>query len=214
MWEKFIEDERKKDYFKKLEYFIKEERKTKNIYPQPDDVFNCFKLTPLEEIKVVIIGQDPYHNKNQAHGLAFSTLDNKTPKSLINIKKEIYNDLNITCSSNNNLTSWAKQGVFLLNTILTVEENKPLSHQNKGWEIFTLNAFKKITSLNRPICFLLWGKKASEYQKYITNPNHLVLVTSHPSPFSAHRGFLGSNHFSKTNNYLIKHNILPIDFKI
>lgn len=214
MWDQILKIEFEKEYFKYLTEKLKVLYDTKTIYPKKTDVFNAFKLTPLESIKVVILGQDPYHQPNQAHGLAFSTLDSKTPKSLQNIKKELENDLSIKVSNNNNLTSWAKQGVFLLNTILTVEESKPMSHANMGWEIFTLNMFKEITNLNKPIVFILWGKQAFNYEKYIYNPKHLVLKSSHPSPFSAHIDFFGSKPFSKTNNYLIKNNILPVDFSL
>lgn len=214
MWNDILNKEFQKEYFIKLKEKVDVLYKTKTIYPLYEDIFNAFKYFDLKDLKVVILGQDPYHQPNQAHGLAFSTLDSKTPKSLINIKKELLSDLNIEISSNNNLTSWAKQGILLLNTILTVEESKPLSHANLGWETFTLNIFKEITKLNQPIVFMLWGKNAENYEKYITNSNHLVIKSSHPSPFSARISFFGSKPFSKTNNYLIKNNIIPINFKI
>lgn len=214
MWDKILEAEFKKEYFIKLNKIVKEERKTKTIYPKEEDVFNAFKLTNLNDIKVVILGQDPYHGSNQAHGLSFSSLDIKTPKSLLNIKKEIKNDLNIDYTNNNDLTSWAKQGVFLLNTFLTVEESKPMSHSNIGWEIFTLNIFTEITKIDRPIVYILWGNKAREFKKYINNPKHLVIESAHPSPLSASRGFFGSKPFSKTNEFLKSNNIVQIDFKI
>lgn len=214
MWNDILNKEFNKDYFIDLKEKINKLYKTKTIYPKYEDIFNAFKYFDIKDLKVVILGQDPYHQPNQAHGLAFSTLDSKTPKSLINIKKELENDLNIKVSNNNNLTNWAIQGVLLLNTILTVEESKPLSHQNIGWEVFTLNIFKEITKLNQPIVFILWGKNAEKYEEYINNSNHLVIKSSHPSPFSARISFFGSKPFSKTNDYLIQNNIIPINFKL
>jgi len=214
MWDEILNKEFSKPYFKELIAKVDNEYKTKTIYPKWEDIFNAFKLTKYSDLKVVIMGQDPYHGKNQAHGLAFSTLDTKIPKSLINIKKELENDLEIKTTNNNNLSNWARQGVLLLNTILTVEEKKPLSHANIGWETFTLNIFKEITEIDKPLVFILWGKNAERYEKYITNNKHLVIKSSHPSPFSARISFFGSKPFSKTNDYLIKNNIKPIDFKI
>lgn len=214
MWQKLINEEKKKLYYKDLERKVEEASLTSVIYPAKKDIFKAFELTKFSDIKVVIIGQDPYHQKNQAHGLAFSSLDKKTPKSLINIKKELIDDLNIEISNNNDLSNWAKQGVLLLNTILTVSEGRPLSHENFGWEIFTLNLFKKVTREDRPIVYILWGKKAQEYEKYINSSKHLIIKSAHPSPLSSYRGFFGSKPFSKTNDYLIKNNITPINFKI
>lgn len=214
MWDDILNKEFVKPYYEELIKTINKEYKTKTIYPKYEDIFNAFKLTDYNNLKVIIIGQDPYHGKNQAHGLAFSTLDSKTPKSLINIKKELENDLGFKTTNNNNLSKWAKQGVLLLNTILTVKEGAPLSHANIGWETFTLNIFKAITNINRPLVFILWGKKAEEYEKYINNNKHLVIKSSHPSPFSARISFFGSKPFSKTNKFLAKNNIEIIDFKI
>ncbi|VEU80248.1 uracil-DNA glycosylase [Haploplasma axanthum] len=214
MWNEIITNESIKEYYKKLIQKVSEERKTKTIYPTTENVFKAFELTPFEKIKVVILGQDPYHGELQAHGLAFSSLDKKTPKSLLNIKKEIKDDLGLEITQNNDLTNWAKQGVLLLNTILTVEEGKPLSHKNFGWEEFTLNIFKEICRIDSPLVFILWGNNAKEYQRYIYNDKHLVLTSVHPSPLSANRGFFGSKPFSKTNKYLQKNNIGVIDFKI
>lgn len=214
MWLNILEKEYSKEYYKNLSKKINTLRKTKTIYPKEEDVFNAFKYTKLKDLKVIILGQDPYHGENQAHGLAFSTLDNKTPKSLINIKKELKDDLNVNITNNNNLTNWAKQGVLLLNTVLTVEKGKPNSHKNIGWEIFTLNVLLEISKLNRPLVFILWGNHAISYEKYITNKNHLVIKSSHPSPFSARISFFGSKPFSKTNNFLIKNKIKPIDFTL
>lgn len=214
MWNIIIKNEMDKPYYKDLVKKLEVARKTNNVYPKEEAVFNAFKLTKFEEIKVVIIGQDPYHQKNQAHGLAFSSTDSKTPKSLVNIKKEIFNDLKIETTNNNDLTNWAKQGVLLINTILTVNENKPLSHKDFGWEIFTLNLFKEITKIKRPIVFILWGNHAQKYEKYIKEELHLVIKSSHPSPLSSYRGFFGSKPFSKTNDFLIKNKIAPINFSI
>lgn len=214
MNDEILLNEFNKPYFKKLDLKLAKLREENIVYPKEEDVFNAFKYTKIEDVKVVILGQDPYHGKNQAHGLSFSSLDTKTPKSLINIKKELYSDLGIEISPNNNMTNWAKQGVLLLNTVLTVNEGKPNSHQNIGWETFTLNIFKEITKLDKPIVFILWGNHAISYKKYITNNKHLVIESSHPSPFSARISFFGSKPFSKTNEYLIKNNLSPIDFNL
>lgn len=214
MWDKLIKAEKAKPYYKKLTKKVNTARLNNNVYPADVDVFRAFKLTPFNEVKVVIIGQDPYHGPNQAHGLAFSSLDFKTPKSLANIKKELISDLGYNLSSSNDLSNWAKQGVLLLNTILTVDESKPFSHKGYGWEIFTLNMLKELCRENRPLVFILWGNEAISYEKYITNNRHLILKSSHPSPLSAYRTFFGSKPFSQTNNYLIKHNLPAINFNI
>lgn len=214
MWDILIKLETEKPYYKNLLKLIDDARENNIVYPEVNDVFNAFKLTPFEQIKVVIIGQDPYHQKGQAHGLAFSTLDSKTPKSLINIKKELLDDLGLALTSNNDLSSWSEQGVLLLNTLLTVNESKPLSHKDFGWEIFTLNLFKAITTINKPIVFILWGNHAKSFEKYISNEKHLIIKSAHPSPLSSYRGFFGSKPFSKTNNFLISNKLLPINFKI
>ena len=214
MWDKILEEEFNKKYYIKLKENLNEIRKIDTVYPKEEDVFNAFKFTKFENIKVVILGQDPYHQKGQAHGLAFSSLDDKVPKSLQNIKKELESDLNIKLSGSSNLTTWAEQGVLLLNTILTVSEGKPLSHKNIGWEIFTLNIFKKVCAIDKPIVFILWGNHAKSYKKYITNQKHLIIESPHPSPLSSYRGFFGSRPFSKTNNFLQNNKIRPINFKI
>lgn len=207
--------ESKKAYFIELIAFIESEYSNKTIYPPKTNLFQAFKLTPLNQVKVVIIGQDPYHNPNQANGLAFSVNENVTlPPSLKNIYKEIERSFGYSMSNNGALSSWAKQGVLLLNTILTVEENKPLSHQNKGWETFTLEIIKALNALNQPICFLLFGQHAKQYEKHLNNPNHLVLKTVHPSPLSAHRGFIGSDVFKKCNDYLKDKEVSTIDWKV
>lgn len=207
--------ESKKAYFIELLAFIESEYSNKTIYPPKTNLFQAFKLTPLNQVKVVIIGQDPYHNPNQANGLAFSVNENVTlPPSLKNIYKEIERSFGYSMSNNGALSSWAKQGVLLLNTILTVEENKPLSHQNKGWETFTLEIIKALNALKQPICFLLFGQHAKQYEKHLNNPNHLVLKTVHPSPLSAHRGFIGSDVFKKCNDYLKDKEVSTIDWKV
>lgn len=214
MLNEIIKKETNKVYYKEMINKINELRKEHVIYPKEEDVLNCFKYTNYNNLKVIILGQDPYHGKNQAHGLSFSSLDSKTPKSLYNIKKELKHDLNIDVSESNDLTNWAKQGVLLLNTVLTVEEGRPHSHKNLGWETFTLNIFKEIVKIDRPLVFILWGNHAISYERYIKNDKHLIIKSSHPSPFSARISFFGSKPFSKTNDYLIKNNLTPINFKI
>ncbi|MDC9032117.1 uracil-DNA glycosylase [Columbia Basin potato purple top phytoplasma] len=213
MWQTFIAQEKKKKYFQNIMRFIKNEiKKEKKIYPPLQNVFEAFSLTSFQDVKVVILGQDPYFSINQAHGLSFSTQSKITPSSLRNIFKELKNDLNLI-SYNNNLTSWALKGVLLLNSILTVESEKPLSHKNIGWEEFTKNIFKFLNKKNK-IVYILWGKSAQEYEKYIDIDKNYILKSPHPSPFSAYKGFFGSKPFSKTNSYLIKNKILPIDWSL
>ena len=214
-WDEFINQERELLYFYNLEKFILEERKTKTIFPKEEDVFNAFKLTPFENVKCVIVGQDPYYNINQANGLAFSVNKGiKLPPSLVNIYKEAHDDIGIDIPNHGDLSSWAKEGVFLLNTILTVEEGKPLSYKNKGWEKFTLKVLKTLNDDKSPKVFILWGKEAINLKKILNNPSHLILESAHPSPLSSYRGFFGSKPFSKTNEFLIKNNRTPINFKI
>ena len=214
LWNDLIQEELNKPYFKELVHFLKEEDKQKTILPPKDDRLSCFKLTPYDEVKVVIIGQDPYHNIGQAHGLAFSVEKGAYPPSLKNIYKELVDDLSIKYPTTGNLTSWAKQGVLLLNTVLTVVLHEPMSHQKKGWEEFTLEVVKKINLKNTPVVFILWGSQAIKFKAYLNNPNHLILTSVHPSPLSAHRGFFGSKPFSKTNQFLIKHQINPINWEL
>lgn len=211
-FEELIQNEREKEYFKKLESFLEEEYRTKTIFPPKDEVFYAFSLCPLNKIKVVVIGQDPYHEINQAHGLAFSVKEgNRLPKSLINIYKELYDDVLVTRLTGE-LTDWAKQGVFLINTVLTVEEGKANSHRNKGWEIFTSRVIEELNNDNSPKVFVLWGNQAFEYEKMITNSNHLIIKSAHPSPLSAYRGFFGSKPFSKINNFLKLNGLTEIDW--
>lgn len=214
-WDEFINRERELLYFYNLEKFILEERKTKTIFPKEEDVFNAFKLTPFENVKCVIVGQDPYYNINQANGLAFSVNKGiKLPPSLVNIYKEAHDDIGINIPNHGDLSSWAKEGVFLLNTILTVEEGEPLSYKNKGWEKFTLKVLKTLNDDKTPKVFILWGKEAINLKKILNNPRHLILESAHPSPLSSYRGFFGSKPFSKTNEFLIKNNRTPINFEI
>jgi len=206
----FINEEKNKDYFKKLMDFVDNEYKTKVCYPPYNDIFNALKYTDIDNIKVVILGQDPYHEPNQAHGLSFSVKCEKLPPSLKNIYKEMEDDLNIKVNQDGDLTYLALQGVLLLNTVLSVEEGKAFSHANKGWEIFTDNIIKLINNINRPIVFILWGNPSIKKEVLLNNPKHLILKSSHPSPLSSYRGFFGSKPFSKTNDFLIKNNIKPI----
>ena len=211
-WDIILKDELKKDYFKKLGVFVKNEYKNKICYPQYKDIFNALRYTDYDGVKVVILGQDPYHGENEAHGLSFSVRDNvKRPPSLNNIFKELENDLGIK-KMNNDLTNWAKQGVLLLNSIMSVVKDTPLSHKEKGWEIFTDNIIKLLNEREEPIVFILWGGYARSKKKLITNKNHYIVESVHPSPLSAYNGFFGSRPFSKTNNFLISKNIIPIDW--
>jgi uracil-DNA glycosylase len=209
-WRELLKEEINEPYFYHLMNLIKNERLSQKIYPKHEDVFNALVLTPYDEVKVVIIGQDPYHGPNQAHGLAFSVLEgNPMPPSLRNIFLELHGDLGIR-RTKTDLSDWAKSGVLLLNTILTVRESQPLSHQNYGWQRFTTKIIELVNLKEEPVVFLLWGNNAIEFKKYLTNPNHLVLTSSHPSPLSARYSFFGSRPFSKTNRFLEKHNIKPI----
>ena len=214
-WDLILESEFKKEYFLNIVDFIDREYESKTIYPPYDEIFNAFKLTSINDVKVVILGQDPYHEKGQAHGLAFSTPEGRPiPRSLKNIFKEINNEYDFPIPDSGCLKNWARQGVFLLNTVLTVEEGNANSHSDCGWQIFTDNVIKILNEQNQPIVFLLWGKQAEKKKELITNPNHLVLITSHPSPFSARRGFFGSNHFKLANEFLKENNIDEINWKL
>ena len=214
-FKKIIEEESKKDYYIKLHDFVDNEYKTKTIYPPRENIFFALKNTPYEYVKVVILGQDPYHGEGEAHGLCFSVNPGiKVPPSLQNIFKEIHRDLGLKIPNNGYLLKWARQGVLMLNSVLTVEKDKPASHQNKGWEIFTDTIIKKVNEKDTPVVFLLWGNFAKKKKELITNPIHLVLTSSHPSPFAVNYGFNGCTHFSKTNEFLIKNNMAPIDWQI
>lgn len=202
-WDDFFNEESKKEYYIKLMNFIEEEYQNKVIYPKKELIFNAIDKTPLDKVKVVLIGQDPYHTPGYACGLAFSVNDGvEIPKSLVNIFKEINLELGIHIPNTGNLSKWAENGVLLLNRILTVEKGVPLSHKNKGWETLTNNILKCLNMQNQKIVFLLFGKVAEELKIYLNNPNHLVLVTSHPSPLGAYKGFFGSGVFKKTIEYL------------
>lgn len=214
-WDNLLSDEYKKDYFIKLMDFVNKEYKDKTIYPKKCEIFNAFRYTSYENTKVVILGQDPYHGENQAEGLSFSVKNCvRKPPSLQNIFKEMEEDLKIPYPTTNSLVPWSRQGVLLLNTVLTVEEKKPASHKDIGWETFTDEVIKKLNNKNTPIVFILWGNFARGKKKLITNPIHYVIESAHPSPFSAYNGFFGSRPFSKTNQFLKENNIEEIDWQL
>lgn len=214
-WDEMLKDEYNKTYFKEMCKFLKQEYLEKTIYPPRTEVFNSLKLTDYDNIKIVIIGQDPYHGVGEAEGLSFSVKDGiKIPPSLQNIFLELKNDLGYSSPKSGSLRKWANNGVLLLNAILTVEKDKPLSHKNIGWEIFTDNIIKLINKKNKPVVFILWGNFARS-KKYLINTNkHMIIESSHPSPFSCRNGFFGSKPFSKANEFLIKNKISPVDFKL
>ena len=205
-WDNLLKEEYQKPYFIDLLDFIKKEYKEKTIYPKQNEVFNAFRYTDFSNVKVVILGQDPYHGPNQAEGLK--------PPSLQNIFKELESDLGIPFPEANSLKPWAKQGVLLLNAVLTVEEHKPTSHKDKGWETFTDDIIKIINKKEEPVVFILWGAYARAKKDLITNPKHLIIESAHPSPFSARNGFFGSRPFSKTNDFLRKNGIKEIDWRV
>ena len=214
-WLPALEPEFGKPYYKDLYRFVLQEYRTAQVFPPAEDVFNAFHLTPLGEVKVVIIGQDPYHNVGQAHGLCFSVKPEvEIPPSLVNIYKELEDDLGCTIPNNGYLVKWAKQGVLMLNTVLTVRAHQANSHRGKGWEQFTDAAIRALNEQDRPIVFLLWGGPAGQKASMLNNPKHLVLKAPHPSPLSAYRGFFGCRHFSKTNAFLEANGIQPIDWQI
>ena len=201
-WDIVLKDELKKEYFKKLGIFVKKEYKTKTIFPPYKNIFDALRFTDYDEVKVVILGQDPYHGLGEAHGLSFSVREGiKMPPSLLNIFKELYSDLGIK-RTKTDLTDWTNQGVLLLNSIMTVEKDKALSHKDKGWEIFTDEIIKKLNERKDPVIFILWGNFARSKKILITNKYHKIVESAHPSPLSASRGFFGSKPFSKTNKYL------------
>ena len=210
-----LDREKEKQYFKDLTAFIDNEYETKTIFPARENVMNSMKYTPYKKVKVVIVGQDPYHGVGEAHGMCFSVNPGiKVPPSLVNIFKELHRDLGLYIPNNGFLLKWAKQGVLLLNSVLTVVKDTPGSHRGKGWETFTDEVIKEVNEKNTPVVFLLWGAYAKEKKKLITNPIHLVLESSHPSPFSVKNGFEGCSHFSKTNEFLKSHRLTPIDWQI
>lgn len=214
-WDDILQDEFNKEYYLNLRKFLDEEYASKVIYPLKQDLYSALRLTPYKDVKVLILGQDPYHEPNQAHGLAFSVNKGiQTPPSLINIYKELHNDLGCFIPNNGYLVPWAKQGVLLLNTVLTVEAHKANSHKGKGWEILTDTIISKLNDKKEPIVFILWGRNARDKRKLITNPKHLIIESAHPSPLSAYNGFFSSKPFSKTNDFLIKNNIKPINWQI
>ena len=212
-WQKALKEELSKPYFKDLTKKIEEAYLKENIYPQFKNIFNTFKFCPISQVKVVILGQDPYHGANQAHGLSFSVPnDVKIPPSLKNIYKELNHDLGKPIPNSGNLEHWAKQGVLLLNATLTVQAGKAGSHQNLGWEIFTDQVIKTISNKKEHVVFLLWGRYAQAKASLINKEKHLILTAPHPSPLSAHNGWFGSKHFSQTNKYLKEHNQKPIEW--
>ena len=201
--------------FKKFYKIIENEYNTKTIFPPKDYIFNALKLTPYSNTKVVIVGQDPYHGVGEAHGLSFSVQEGiKIPPSLQNIYKELKDDLNIPIHNKGDLTKWGKEGVLMLNAVLTVEKDKPASHRNMGWDLLTDYIIKVLNQKEEPVVFILWGNFAKEKTKYITNPNHYIITSAHPSPFSARNGFFGSKPFSKTNTFLTSKNIKEIDWDL
>ncbi|MCR5734250.1 MAG: uracil-DNA glycosylase [Lachnospiraceae bacterium] len=214
-WLEPLSKEFSKPYYKKLYETVKNEYKTRTIYPDSRDLFNAFSYTPLSKVKVVIIGQDPYHEPGQAHGLCFSVRDGvDIPPSLCNIYKELSDDLGLYIPNNGNLEKWARQGVLLLNNVLTVRAHAANSHKDIGWEEFTDAVIDILNKVDRPIVFMLWGKPAQTKCEKLDNPKHLVLKAPHPSPLSAYRGFFGCRHFSRANSFLEKNSLTPIDWQI
>ncbi len=214
-WMGAIKEEFSKEYYKKLYQFVREEYATHVVYPPSEELFQAFHLTPLKNVKVVILGQDPYHNEGQAHGLCFSVQPGtQIPPSLVNIYKELNTDLGCYIPDNGFLEKWAEQGVLLLNTVLTVRAHQANSHQGKGWEQFTDAVIRAVNAKEEPVVFLLWGRPAQMKKSMLTNPNHLILEAPHPSPLSAYRGFFGCRHFSRANEFLVQHGEKPIDWQI
>ena len=214
-WKELLVDEFNADYFASLKTFLVDELSKNTVYPSAKKIFTAFDAVKVQDVKIVILGQDPYHGHGQAHGLSFSVPDGvKQPPSLVNIFKELHSDLGVKIPKSGNLESWAKQGVLLLNATLTVRANQAGSHQNKGWETFTDNAIQKLASKTDNVVFMLWGKFAQSKENLIDEKKHLVLKAPHPSPFSAHSGFFGSKHFSKANDYLVAKGKSPIDWTI
>ncbi|EUJ44372.1 uracil-DNA glycosylase [Paenilisteria rocourtiae] len=214
-WDILLQDEFTKDYYLKLREFLKVEYGNQRVYPDMYDIFNALKYTAFKDVKVVILGQDPYHGAGQAHGMSFSVKPGvRTPPSLVNMYKELANDLGLEIPNNGYLLPWAEQGVLLLNTVLTVREGKPNSHAKQGWEMLTDTIISLLGQKEEPVVFLLWGNNAKSKQILLRNPNHLILTTVHPSPLSANRGFMGCRHFSQTNQYLKDNDVEPINWQI
>ena len=214
-WQKALAPEFRKPYYRKLYETVKKEYATRIIYPPSEDLFSAYEATPLEQVKVVILGQDPYHEPGQAHDMCFSVRPGvEIPPSLQNIYHELHEDLGCDMPDNGYLMKWARQGVFLLNTVLTVRAHAANSHRGIGWEEFTDAAIRVLNDIDRPMVFILWGRPAQMKKPMLTNPNHLILEAPHPSPLSAYRGFFGSRPFSQTNRFLEEHGIAPIDWQI
>ena len=214
-WAEKISVEYKKPYYRELFNFVKEEYSKTVVYPPSEDIFNAMHLTPLSKVKCVILGQDPYHEPGQAHGLCFSVKpDIKIPPSLENIYKELHDDIGFAIPNHGYLEEWAKQGVLLLNTVLTVRAHKAFSHRGKGWEQFTDAIIRTVNEIDRPVVFLLWGKPAQEKKALLNNPKQLILEAPHPSPLSAYRGFFGCKHFSRANEFLVRNGEKPIDWTL
>ena len=214
-WLEPLNPEFRKPYYAELFQFVKEEYAARKVFPPADDIFNAFHLTPLSQVKVVILGQDPYHNDGQAHGLCFSVKpDVDIPPSLVNIYQELHDDLGCDIPNNGYLTKWAKQGVLMLNTVLTVRAHQANSHRGKGWEEFTDAAIRILNEQDRPIVFILWGSPAQKKAAMLHNPKHIILKSPHPSPLSAYRGFFGSRPFSQTNEFLERNGLEPVDWQI
>ena len=212
-WDAILAEEWDKEYYRNLRQFLKREYATQTVYPNMHDIFNALKYTAFSDVKVVIIGQDPYHGPGQAHGLCFSVQPGvEPPPSLKNIFKELTTDVGKPTPPNGDLSAWAKQGVLLLNTVLTVRQAQPTSHQGQGWEQFTDRVIAELNNKTTPVVFLLWGAHAQRKAQLITNPIHYKLATVHPSPLSAHRGFFGCRHFSKANALLEQHGMTPIEW--
>ena len=214
-WQKFLDEESEKPYYRQLKDFITKEYETQAVYPPMEDIFNAYKYTPLDKVKVLILGQDPYHEEGQAHGLCFSVNPQVAlPPSLVNIYKELNADLGLYIPNNGYLKKWADQGVMLLNSVLSVRAHDANSHANRGWEEFTDATIRALNEKNQPVVFMLWGKSAQKKMKMITNKNHMVLCAAHPSPLSAYRGFFGCRHFSQANDFLKRQGLGEIDWQI
>lgn len=214
-WQAALAGEFQKQYYKTLYTFVKEEYATKTVYPPSGDIFNALHLTPLKDVKVLILGQDPYHEPGQAHGLCFSVKEGvQIPPSLVNIYQELHDDLGCTIPAHGNLESWARQGVLLLNTLLTVRAHQAFSHKGRGWEQFTDAVIRAVDAKEQPVVCMLWGKPAQEKAALLGNPAHLVLKAPHPSPLSAYRGFFGCKHFSQCNAFLESHGAEPVNWQI